>query len=169
MQILILNFHWLFAVLYVFPQVYVDIPGAINLSLNLPLVIGTIPLHPFGSRTSSVSSQCSMSWLGLPERPEGILASILGGFLIVEWTIGIILKNADHLLCMLAAPPSYLEIVTEEQRQSCLDVQVVREELNGPLFAYIHEFRFQPPPLYSEVSTRNKKVLSVILICFFYK
>lgn len=56
-------------------QVYVDIPGAMNLSLNLPLVIGTIPLHPFGSRTSSVSSQCSMtmSWLGLalPERPEG--------------------------------------------------------------------------------------------------
>lgn len=46
-----------------------------NLSLNLPLVIGTIPLHPFGSRTSSVSSQCSMTmnWLGmsLPERPEG--------------------------------------------------------------------------------------------------
>lgn len=58
-----------------FAQVYVDIPGAINLSLNLPLVIGTIPLHPFGSRTSSVSSQCSMSWLGmgLPERPEGEL------------------------------------------------------------------------------------------------
>ncbi|RVE68388.1 hypothetical protein OJAV_G00090940 [Oryzias javanicus] len=100
-------------------MVYVDIPGAINLSLNLPLVIGTIPLHPFGSRTSSVSSQCSMSWLGLPERPE--------------------------------APPSYLEIVTEEQRQSCLDVPAVREELNGPLFAYIHEFRFQPPPLYSEI------------------
>ena len=56
-------------------QVYVDIPGAVNMSLSLPLVIGTIPLHPFGSRTSSVSSQCSMtmSWLGmaLPERPEG--------------------------------------------------------------------------------------------------
>uniref|UniRef100_A0A3B4WVW3 Arrestin domain containing 3a n=1 Tax=Seriola lalandi dorsalis TaxID=1841481 RepID=A0A3B4WVW3_SERLL len=98
-------------------RVYVDIPGAINLSLNLPLVIGTIPLHPFGSRTSSVSSQCSMSWLGmgLPERPE--------------------------------APPSYAEIVTEEQRQSSLDVPAAREELDGPLFAYIHEFRFQPPPL----------------------
>lgn len=99
-------------------MVYVDIPGAINLSLNLPLVIGTIPLHPFGSRTSSVSSQCSMSWLGigLPDRPE--------------------------------APPSYAEIVTE-RRQSSLDVP--REELDGPLFAYIHEFRFQPPPLYSEI------------------
>ncbi|TRZ02586.1 hypothetical protein DNTS_003825 [Danionella cerebrum] len=80
-------------------MVYVDIPGAMNLSLNLPLVIGTIPLHPFGSRTSSVSSQCSMSmsWLGmgLPERPE--------------------------------APPAYAEVVTDEQRQTCLEV------LPGPI------------------------------------
>ncbi|KAK7934132.1 hypothetical protein WMY93_005028 [Mugilogobius chulae] len=93
-------------------MVYVDIPGAINLSLNLPLVIGTIPLHPFGSRTSSVSSQCSMSWLGmgLPERPE--------------------------------APPSYAEIVTEEQR---VDVPAAREELEGHLFAYIHDSAFNPP------------------------
>lgn len=53
-----------------------------------------------------------------------------------------------------AAPPSYAEIVTEEQRQSSLDVPAAREELDGPLFAYIHEFRFQPPPLYSEVSTQ---------------
>lgn len=99
-----------------------DIPGAMNLSLNLPLIIGTIPLHPVGSRTSSVSSQCSMtmSWLGmaLPERPE--------------------------------APPSYAEIMTEEQRRS-LEVTSARDELEGSLFAYIQEFRFQPPPLYSEV------------------
>ena len=53
-----------------------------------------------------------------------------------------------------AAPPSYAEIVTEEQRQSSLDVPAAREELDGPLFAYIHEFRFQPPPLYSEVNTK---------------
>ncbi|KAM9546362.1 arrestin domain-containing protein 3-like isoform 2-T4 [Salvelinus alpinus] len=103
-------------------MVYVDIPGAMNLSLNLPLIIGTIPLHPVGSRTSSVSSQCSMtmSWLGmaLPERPE--------------------------------APPSYAEIMTEEQRRS-LEVTSARDELEGSLFAYIQEFRFQPPPLYSEV------------------
>lgn len=53
-----------------------------------------------------------------------------------------------------AAPPSYAEIVTEEQRQSSLDVPAAREDLDGPLFAYIHEFRFQPPPLYSEVSNK---------------
>ncbi|XP_073200568.1 arrestin domain-containing protein 3 isoform X3 [Lepidochelys kempii] len=108
-------------------MVYVDIPGAMDLFLNLPLVIGTIPLHPFGSRTSSVSSQCSMNmnWLGLtlPERPE--------------------------------APPSYAEVVTEEQRQSSLVPIAACDDferaLQGPLFAYIQEFRFLPPPLYSEI------------------
>eukprot|EP00075_Anas_platyrhynchos_P012825 XP_027302078.1 arrestin domain-containing protein 3 isoform X3 [Anas platyrhynchos] len=113
-------------------MVYVDIPGAMDLFLNLPLVIGTIPLHPFGSRTSSVSSQCSMNmnWLGLtlPERPE--------------------------------APPSYAEVVTEEQRQSSLAPLAACDDferaLQGPLFAYIQEFRFLPPPLYSEVGTSDK-------------
>ncbi|NXO46888.1 ARRD3 protein, partial [Aramus guarauna] len=108
-------------------MVYVDIPGAMDLFLNLPLVIGTIPLHPFGSRTSSVSSQGSMNmnWLGLmlPERPE--------------------------------APPSYAEVVTEENRQSSLAPIAALDDferaLQGPLFAYIQEFRFLPPPLYSEI------------------
>lgn len=49
---------------------YVDVPGGLNLSLSLPLVIGTIPLHAGASRSSSVSSCCSTaSWLGLS--PEG--------------------------------------------------------------------------------------------------
>lgn len=58
-----------------------------------------------------------------------------------------------HCPIFYEAPPSYAEIVTEEQRPSSLDVSAAREELDGPLFAYIHEFRFQPPPLYSEVGT----------------
>ena len=56
------------------PQVCVDIPGTSKLLLELPLVIGTIPLHPFGSRTSSVSSQYSVNleWLStIPEQLEG--------------------------------------------------------------------------------------------------
>ncbi|MEQ2190946.1 Arrestin domain-containing protein 3 [Xenoophorus captivus] len=53
-------------------MVYVDIPGGLNLSLSLPLVIGTIPLHACATRTSSISSNCSsVSWMGLSERPEG--------------------------------------------------------------------------------------------------
>ncbi|XP_009876033.1 PREDICTED: arrestin domain-containing protein 3-like [Apaloderma vittatum] len=66
-----------------------------------------------------------MNWLGLtlPERPE--------------------------------APPSYAEVVTEEQRQSSLApigaCDDFERALPGPLFAYIQEFRFLPPPLYSEI------------------
>ncbi|TNM87768.1 hypothetical protein fugu_005989 [Takifugu bimaculatus] len=55
-------------------KVCVDVPGTSKLYLELPLVIGTIPLHPFGSRTSSVSSQYSLNleWLrmAIPEQPE---------------------------------------------------------------------------------------------------
>lgn len=62
-------------------KVCVDIPGSSKLLLELPLVIGTIPLHPFGSRSSSVGSHASflMDWgLGiLPERPEGELSLLL--------------------------------------------------------------------------------------------
>ncbi|XP_062340167.1 arrestin domain-containing protein 3b [Osmerus eperlanus] len=104
--------------------VYVDVPGGLNLSLSLPLVIGTIPLHGFSSRTSSISSQCSdSSWLGLPERPE--------------------------------APPSYSDLaVSEAHRRGCLqdrDRPQGSAEDQGPHLAYITEFRYQPPPLYSEI------------------
>lgn len=44
--------------------------------------MGTIPLHPFGSRTSSVSSQYSvnMEWLrmAIPEQPERTYTQIMG-------------------------------------------------------------------------------------------
>ncbi|XP_064593245.1 arrestin domain-containing protein 3-like [Zonotrichia leucophrys gambelii] len=108
-------------------MVYVDIPGAVDLFLNLPLVIGTIPLHPCGSRTSSVSSQGSMSmnWLGLtlPERLE--------------------------------APPNYAEVVRGKQTRA----------LQGPLFAYIQEFRFLPPPLYSEIDPNPDQPTDEIPSC----
>uniref|UniRef100_A0A3P9L5G5 Arrestin domain-containing protein 3 n=1 Tax=Oryzias latipes TaxID=8090 RepID=A0A3P9L5G5_ORYLA len=103
--------------------VYVDIPGGLNLSLSLPLVIGTIPLHACASRTSSISSNCgSVGWLGLPERPE--------------------------------APPSYSDLaISEEHRRDCLQ-GCDRPEGGGEdqtLLTYITEFRYLPPPLYSEV------------------
>ena len=48
-------------------QVYIHIPGAKKLMLELPLVIGTVPYNGFGSRNSSVASQfiMDMSWLTL--------------------------------------------------------------------------------------------------------
>ncbi|XP_056288957.1 arrestin domain-containing protein 3-like isoform X3 [Pseudoliparis swirei] len=93
--------------------VYVDVPGGLNLSLSLPLVIGTIPLHA-----------CSaLSWLGLPERPE--------------------------------APPSYSDLaISEARRRECLlgcDRSEGEGEDRSPLLTYITEFRYLPPPLYSQV------------------
>ncbi|XP_065508796.1 arrestin domain-containing protein 2 isoform X3 [Caloenas nicobarica] len=106
-------------------KVCVDIPGTSKLLLELPLVIGTIPLHPFGSRTSSVSSQYSVNldWLSsIPEQPE--------------------------------APPEYSAVVSGSDAEQSL-APPCRSELGsvleGPFFAYIQEFRFRPPPLYSEV------------------
>ncbi|KAM9112071.1 arrestin domain-containing protein 2 isoform 2-T2 [Pangshura tecta] len=107
-------------------KVCVDIPGTSKLLLELPLVIGTIPLHPFGSRTSSVSSQYSVNldWLRMviPEEPE--------------------------------APPEYSSVVSSEESAQNLSPPCQDElgnGLEGPFFAYIQEFRYRPPPLYSEV------------------
>ncbi|XP_068852967.1 arrestin domain-containing protein 2 isoform X2 [Aphelocoma coerulescens] len=106
-------------------KVCVDIPGTSKLLLELPLVIGTIPLHPFGSRTSSVSSQYSVNLDWLSAIPE-----------------------------QLEAPPEYSAVVSSPEAEQSL-APPCRSELGdileGPFFAYIQEFRFRPPPLYSEV------------------
>uniref|UniRef100_A0A8C0S3F1 Arrestin domain containing 2 n=1 Tax=Canis lupus familiaris TaxID=9615 RepID=A0A8C0S3F1_CANLF len=108
-------------------KVCVDIPGTSKLLLELPLVIGTIPLHPFGSRSSSVGSHASflLDWgLGAPpERPE--------------------------------APPEYSEVVADGEvaavgQSSFPPLQDTDLSFEGPFFAYIQEFRYRPPPLYSE-------------------
>lgn len=105
-------------------MVYVDVPGGLNLSLSLPLVIGTIPLHASASRTSSISSNCStLNWLGLSDTPE--------------------------------SPPNYSDLaISESHRRDCLqgcDRSDTEGEDHASVLAYVTEFRYLPPPLYSEV------------------
>ncbi|XP_060933881.1 arrestin domain-containing protein 2 isoform X1 [Limanda limanda] len=118
-------------------KVCVDVPGTSKLCLELPLVIGTIPLHPFGSRTSSVSSQYSvhLEWLrmAIPEQPE--------------------------------PPPDYSSVVTEAEAEQCNNNTVVSEqadELSGilerPLMAFLQEFRFRPPPVYCEIDPNPQPI-----------
>ncbi|XP_007441995.2 arrestin domain-containing protein 4, partial [Python bivittatus] len=107
--------------------VYVHIPGAKKLMVELPLVIGTIPCTAFSSRNSSLVNQFAMDmgWLAqtMPEHPE--------------------------------APPNYADIVSEEEYARHVTVYPpsvdCEEQLPCPMLAYIQEFRFQPPPLYSEI------------------
>lgn len=73
-----------------------------------------------------------------------------------------------------SAPPSYAEVVTEENRQSSLAPIAAFDDferaLQGPLFAYIQEFRFLPPPLYSEVgiSVRTWWFMYCLCLIFFF-
>ncbi|XP_040198286.1 arrestin domain-containing protein 4 [Rana temporaria] len=108
--------------------VSIHIPGAHRLMVELPLVIGTVPFNGFTYRNFSVASQFTvdMSWLALAlsEHPE--------------------------------APPNYADVVSEEDLSWCApppvtEQDVLLEGLCFPSFAVIQEFRFQPPPLYSEV------------------
>ncbi|CAM4732610.1 unnamed protein product [Leuciscus chuanchicus] len=115
-------------------RVCVDVPGTSKLSLELPLVMGTIPLHPFGSRTSSVSSQYSvnMEWLrmAIPEQPE--------------------------------PPPDYSSVVTDEEAVQNSTAGQPEEDLSGvlqrSLMAYVQEFRLRPPPVYSEVDPNPQPI-----------
>ncbi|XP_062411633.1 arrestin domain-containing protein 2 isoform X2 [Sardina pilchardus] len=110
-------------------KVCVDVPGTSKLFLELPLVMGTIPLHPFGSRTSSVSSQYSanLEWIrmAIAEQPE--------------------------------PPPEYSSVVTDADAvvspsgPSSPAEDELSALLERPLMAYVQEFRFRPPPVYSEV------------------
>ncbi|KAJ8417376.1 hypothetical protein AAFF_G00286030 [Aldrovandia affinis] len=107
--------------------VMVQIPGARKLKVELPIVIGTIPYDGLGARSASVSSNFSrdLSWLSLalPEEPE--------------------------------APPNYADVVSEAEFErhtpSLSQSEDLERQLGGPVFAYIQEFRFQPPPVYCEV------------------
>ncbi|XP_078527070.1 arrestin domain-containing protein 2-like [Lissotriton helveticus] len=107
-------------------KVYVEIPSSSMLFLQLPLVIGTIPLRPFGSRSSSIDSQYSVNleWLRttIPEQPE--------------------------------PPPEYSNIGFDEDWEYGMSPPLNRDfsgVLEGPFYTYIQEFRNRPPPLYSEV------------------
>lgn len=202
-------------------KVCVDIPGTSKLLLELPLVIGTIPLHPFGSRTSSVSSQYSVNldWLStIPEQPEGEHPPLPGPVRVLQTPPvhpaptarvrassqpRLLLQDQLLLFCLIfsgcgaassgfppwglggfgkywilspfactspisgecllfpdasllsPAPPEYSAVVSSPEAEQSL-APPCRSELGGilegPFFAYIQEFRFRPPPLYSEVT-----------------
>lgn len=110
--------------------VIIQIPGARKLRAELPIVIGTVPSTALGGGCSSIGSQFSMdmSWLtlALPDLPE--------------------------------APPNYADVVSEaEFALHCPSYQCddLHGQLGGLAFAYVQEFRFQPPPLYSEVDLHS--------------
>lgn len=104
--------------------VYVSVPGAKKVILDLPLVIGSSS-SGFSSRSSSMASQASseMSWveLNIPGTPE--------------------------------APPCYLDIISEDYRLESPTAPLIDEfdsVCDSPIFMYAPEFKLMPPPTYTE-------------------
>ncbi|KAF7238396.1 Thioredoxin-interacting protein [Varanus komodoensis] len=117
-----------------FLRIYVSVPGSKKIILELPLVIGS-KSSSIGSRSSSMASQTSseMSWidLNMPDIPE--------------------------------APPCYLDIVDEDHRLESPTTPLLDEldnSFDSPIFMYAPEFKFMPPPTYTEVDpcTTNSNV-----------
>ncbi|XP_039972731.1 thioredoxin-interacting protein-like isoform X2 [Xiphias gladius] len=113
-------------------MLYLHIPGSEKLTLELPLVIGTIPFSGVGSRTSSMSSQA---------RSLGSQAGSLS-----SWS------------SFPSAPPSYSNIHRDLRadgpRTPLLhnyDGGEDEEEEEGGLFMRAPELYYPPPPAYSEV------------------
>ncbi|KAM4664020.1 thioredoxin-interacting protein [Discoglossus pictus] len=110
-------------------MVYVSVPGAKKVILDLPLVIGSSS-SGFSSRSSSMASQTSseMSWveLNIPGTPE--------------------------------APPCYLDIVPEDHRIDSPTTPLIDEldfSCDSPIFMYAPEFKYMPPPTYTEVDANK--------------
>lgn len=106
-------------------QIYVHIPGSEKLTLELPLVIGTIPFTGFASRTSSMSSQ------------EGSSAA------------------SSSLVSMPSAPPSYSEILLHGCLDPFITPLLDDyTEDDSPIFMHAREYYQTPPPAYTEVCKR---------------
>lgn len=72
------------------------------------------------------------------------------------------LLRVDFPACFSAAPPDYSSVVTEEEAEQNSAASRIEEDLSAvmerPFMAYVQEFRFRPPPVYSEV--RSMRVFS---------
>lgn len=146
-------------------QIYVSVPGSKKIILELPLVIGS--RSGIGSRSSSMASQTSseMSWvdLNLPDAPEGEWHGIhrvgsLGGGITVwgprQWLGGHTQVSSRIPPCIPTAPPCYLDIVPEDHRLESPTTPLLDDPdgFDSPIFMYAPEFKFMPPPTYTEVS-----------------
>uniref|UniRef100_A0A8C5Y4V2 Arrestin domain containing 2 n=1 Tax=Microcebus murinus TaxID=30608 RepID=A0A8C5Y4V2_MICMU len=151
-------------------KVCVDIPGASKLLLELPLVIGTVPCilsdspivprgqPPSGQRPPTQKGAAESTWVARSTRDSGEGTGLAAAEpALVPGPQGTLCALTPRL--SISAPPEYSEVVAEEEmvasgQSPSLSLQDPDVSLDGPFFAFIQEFRYRPPPLYSEVSSR---------------
>ncbi|CAN8005201.1 unnamed protein product [Ixodes hexagonus] len=114
-------------------QITLQIPGAYNLSVDLPIVVGTVPLR------SRPPHYRSMGALGRPRihfYPPAPPYS----------------EGDDDDTLPVEPPPTYAECI-----EGSVDIgddeegEVLGDTHFTPMYAYVHDYLYQPPPAYSEV------------------
>ncbi|KAF7647195.1 hypothetical protein LDENG_00176100 [Lucifuga dentata] len=120
-------------------MIYVHIPGSEKLILELPLVIGTAGL---GSRTNSVSSQCSQ---------DGTVSNASQSWVSLR---------------MPSEPPSYCDITRDCRLDQPLTPLL--DDVDGddsPIFMNMPTFQFPPPPAYTETEEEYGGSALMLPVC----
>nr|XP_020474326.1 thioredoxin-interacting protein-like [Monopterus albus]XP_020474327.1 thioredoxin-interacting protein-like [Monopterus albus] len=117
-------------------MIYLHIPGSEKLTLELPLVIGTIPYSGVGSRTSSMTSQAGSmsSWVSFPSAPPSY-------------------SNIHRDLRMDGLHTPLLH-----------DYDGGEDDDEGGLFMRAPELSYPPPPAYSEVDHNSANPPQVVQV-----
>ncbi|XP_075536218.1 arrestin domain-containing protein 3-like isoform X1 [Dermacentor variabilis] len=114
-------------------RITLQIPGAYNLFVDLPIVIGTVPLR---SRPPHYRA------LGLPSQPQ-----------IHFYPAAPPYSEADTDDALpVEPPPTYAECI-----EGSVDIgddedgEILGDTRFTPMYAYVHDYLYHPPPAYSEV------------------
>ncbi|KAH6939864.1 hypothetical protein HPB50_021910 [Hyalomma asiaticum] len=114
-------------------RITLQIPGAYNLFVDLPIVIGTVPLR---SRPPHYRT------LGLPSQPQ-----------IHFYPAAPPYSEADTDDALpVEPPPTYAECI-----EGSVDIgddedgEILGDTRFTPMYAYVHDYLYHPPPAYSEV------------------
>lgn len=120
-------------------RITLQIPGAYNLSVDLPVVIGTVPLRTRPPHYRNIN----------PQLPE---ISGSNETRVTFYPPAPPYSEIDAPSAPVEPPPTYAECVegsvdiTEDD-----DGDIIGDTRFTPMYAYVHDYNYQPPPAYSEV------------------
>ncbi|XP_022252035.1 arrestin domain-containing protein 3-like [Limulus polyphemus] len=127
-------------------QITLQIPGAYNLSMDLPVVIGTVPLRTRPPNYRTLQSNME----NLPRTNEARLTFYPPAPPYSEVEMSSLPDEP---------PPMYAECVEGSVDITEDDDDIIGDTRFTPTYAYVHDYQYQPPPAYSEVDPNPAPVV----------
>ncbi|GBM66511.1 Arrestin domain-containing protein 3 [Araneus ventricosus] len=122
-------------------RISLQIPGAYNLSMDLPVLIGTVPLRPANYRHMTPVLENGNE---IPESP-------------MYYQPAPPYSEIDMSSIPVEPPPTYAECV-----EGSVDIadedddNIIGDTRFTPMYAYVHSYHHQPPPAYSEIDPQSR-------------